>query len=75
MLDDDQVPSKVLRFISQWHEEGGVPREWITPEEISASKEECDAAVELLLRMGLIDAHDQSLCVEPITQVVLTSIH
>jgi TniB protein len=74
-LGEDHVPTKVLRFISQWQEEAGVPREWVTAEEIGASKEECDAAVELLLRMSLLDARDKSLCVEPITQMMLTAVH
>jgi hypothetical protein len=72
MLSGDHPALQVLRFISQEQAENGVPRELITPElGAGASKEECDAAVEFLLRMGLLDANDQSLCVEPVVQLML----
>jgi hypothetical protein len=68
----DHPALQVLRFISQEQAENGVPRELITPEfGAGASQEECDAAVEFLLRMGLLDAHDQSLCVEAVVQLML----
>jgi AAA domain len=66
------LPFRVLRFISSEQDEQGVPRDLVVPELIGGEPliqpAECDAAVEYLQRMGLVDLLGEAVRAEPVVR-------